>query len=224
MSAFEGVLIFGGCGLIIILPIVAIAGVYYLGRRNKRNFQSLIEMDGARCVQAMDGRVTIKSKIWVNFFAFIFLIVTFGMCGWLVADNLSQDLSIIGPIVLLGFLALTIVPAIIYLWRGLRRPAFYFNPEDQTLAIKQGPSSRQIPFGQIAKLSVEGWQKEMDGQNFLPCAGIKLELTNGETIELGTLSSATGEKDLWKRCGDICHVVADVTGASLPSELQSSNP
>ncbi|MCB9103238.1 MAG: hypothetical protein H6633_03210 [Anaerolineales bacterium] len=61
MSGFDGVLIFG-LRLILIPAHRAIAGVYLIGRRNKREFQSLIEMDGAKCIQARDGRVTIKSK------------------------------------------------------------------------------------------------------------------------------------------------------------------
>lgn len=224
MSTFEGVLIFGGVGLIIILPIVAIAGVYYLGRRNKHKFQSLIEMDGARCIQAMDDSVAINAKIWLNFFVLIFFVVTLGACGLLMADSLIQSLnmSTIGQVALIAFSTLSIVSAIVYLWRSLRRPAFYFKPEGQILAVRQGRSNRQIPFGQIAKLSVETWQKET-GQQSLPCAGIKLDLTNGEAIELGTLSGLKGEEDLWQRCGQICHLVADVTGVSLPSELQSDS-
>ena len=216
MSGFDGVLIFGGVGLILILPIVAIAGVYLMGRRNKREFRSLIEMDGARCIQAKDGRVTIKSKTWVNFFALIFLMAVLAGCGWLMADNLNLGLGLIEPIVTFGLFALSMALVIFYLWRALKQPAFYFNSEGQTLTIKQGSSSRQIPFGQMANLSVAGWQNEVDGQEF-PCAGIKLELTNGETIELGTLSSLTGEKDLWQRCGQVCQLVADVTGLSLPT-------
>ncbi|MCB0167467.1 MAG: hypothetical protein KDI79_24775, partial [Anaerolineae bacterium] len=173
MSAFDGVLIFGGVGLMLLLPIVAIAGVYLIGRRNKRQFQSLIEMDGARCVQAKDGRVTIKSKTWVNLFALIFLTAALAGCGLLMTDNLSLGLGLIEPIVTFGLFALSMALVIIYLWRALQRPAFYFNPEGQTLAIKQGTSSRQIPFGEMANLSVASWQNEVDGQNF-PCAGIKL--------------------------------------------------
>jgi hypothetical protein len=232
MSGFDGVLIFGGVGLIIILPIAAIAGVYYLSRQNKHKFQCLIEMDGARCVQAMNGSVAINPRIWLNFFVLIFFVVTLGACGLLAADNLSRSLSMpIGQVALVAFSALSIVSAVIYLWRALRRPTFYFNPERQTLDIRRGRSIRQIPFAQMAKLSVEVWQKDVSlfqqgfyGRQSLPCAGIKLGLANGEAIELGTLSSLMGDADLWKRCGNICHLVADVSGASLPSELQSDPP
>lgn len=224
MSAFDGVLIFGGVGLIIILPIVALAGIYYLGRRNKHKFQSVIEMDGASCVQAKDGSVAIAPRTWLNFSALIFFVVILGMCGLLLANSVSQNLtmSALEQAAVLAFSTLPIILAIIYLWRALRRPAFYFSPERQTLDIRQGWSVRQIPFAQMAKLAVEGWQVD-NSQIETPCAGIKLDLTNGEAIELGTLSSLKGGEDLQKRCERICRLVADVTGASLPPELHAGN-
>lgn len=86
-------------------------------------------------------------RTWLNFSALIFFVVILGMCALLLANSVSQNLTLsaLEQAAVLAFSTLPIILAIIYLWRALRKPAFYFSPERQTLDIRQGWSVRQIP-------------------------------------------------------------------------------
>lgn len=230
MSEIEGFLIYGSLCLMMILPVAAAGGVYVRGRQNKNKYQRIIEMDGAQCLQAKDGSLTITSKVWQNIFLLGFFVATLGMCGFVAGDNLRRGAgSFIEQIGMVGLWAIFTVPAIIYLLRYLWRPAFYFNLERQVVEIRRGLAKRQIPFGQMVKLSLENWQKDIGwlaglAQQIyrpepLPGVRIRLDLENGEAVELGTLSSVKGSEDLQERCRTICQLVAGATGASLPPDL-----
>ena len=211
MSSADSMLIFGICGFIILLPILAVGGVFFVKQLQKANSRAVIKMDGANCVHTLAGNVEIRPAKITSIIALVFLAAA-GIATTIGALLSLINLNIQG-IVMLGGASILIVFAVNSLIRALRKPGSHFKADTKVLEIGRGSSQRVIPFSDIDHVLVgtaEGrTQKKLSGG----VVGIRLK-TN-EAIQLGTLS---GSKDTFDRARTIGQIIADVTGTSVQSQ------
>ena len=214
MSNADVMLIFGIIGFIIVLPIIAVGGLFFVKKRQKAGSQAIIKMDGATCVQTLDGHVEIRPTRITNIIALVFLAaVLIGGIAMIIASlQTDNGINLRGLIISSAF-SLFIGWVIYSLVKALRRPGAYFKADTKVLELGRGSSQRVIPFDDIAQVLVG----TAEGRTRKHLAGgvIALRLKTNEPIQLGTLS---GAKDTFNRAQTIAQIIADVTGTSVQSQ------
>jgi len=213
MNTSDSIFIFGTCGGLLLLPVVAVLGVYLVGRRARQSFQQQIALEGASCTLKKNGDIEIEANFWRD----LFLIVFFGAVLVGAALLLISAISLNSILLLLGVALVTVAPIVI-LGRSLLNPRYYFSVGTRQLEIWWGVSQRRIAFSDVSEYHITTSELQMSarpGNSTIHQATIEQKLKSGETTQLGTLSSLLGKPDLLDRCQAIGKLLSEATGASL---------
>lgn len=214
--------IFSVCAIIVLLPIVAVAGLWLFRRRSMRGFESAIAMDGATCLKDDDGSVVIRRRTFRNYFVLAILgLFQLGLVAILlstIGDILGKTSNLTDAFVSLFIVVVSIVgigAAMFTLVRSLRTPPVYINANTKMLEIGYGSSLRQTPFSSISRVVVEPsrsgflwWRWE--------AAAIGVVLDHGDEVQLGTVSGNSQKMN--ERAAEIAQLISDATGAHWAKE------
>ena len=216
MNSSDALIIFGGLATIILLPIVAIAGLFIYSRVSQARFQAVVAMDGATCAQTKAGSVMIRPTRLSNILAFIFFAL---LLVGLIALALSSWRTVtLSGVIYFGAIALFLVSITYHLGRLLLKPGVYLNSATQELEIGRGDSRRVIPFAEIDQVvigTVEG--QSGSRRNRISKGAVGVRLNDGEIVQLGTLS---GSKRTVERTETAAQMIADTVGVGIQSNHQ----
>jgi hypothetical protein len=206
-----GLLSFGEIGMVLAVLFLPFIGLFAL----VETFQSGISMDGATCLKANDGSVSIRRHTLRNVLALVSVSVGasgLGLLVWVGRDMLSDKDSAapVGVgILIIGVVLFTIGRSAV---RSLRQPSFYIDANSRLIESGRGSTAQQIFFSRIAYLSTTPPTKSsLEGVTRI---GIQVTLDNGEVIKLGSVSGPDANKAR-TRATAIAQLVAEVTGAAI---------
>jgi len=216
----------GGLGVLCcVLPpavTLAVAGlIVALWRRlAMRGFHTAIDMDGATCLAADDGRLVFRRHSFRNGLYLVFLgLALAGLVALAgsTASGLAQQTTALGEAwdelaLEMGAGAL-IAAAMVVLVRSLGRGSASFDPRAGVARVGRGASAREIPFSDISHID-PGLSMTHDFEDQeLGVYDIDLVLKDGERLTLGTVSGKS--ETARERADRVAHMVAETTGAPL---------
>jgi len=216
----------GGLGaLCCVLPaavILALAGLaLVLWRRlAMRGFHTAVELDGASCLAADDGRLVFRRNSFRNGL----YLVTLGLAlaglvalAGSTASGLAQQATTLGEAwdeltLAMGAGAL-IAAAMVVLVRSLWRGSASFDPQAGVVRVGRGRSAREIPFSEVSYIEPGlSMAHDFEGGE-LGVYDIHLVLKDGERLALGTVSGKS--ETARERADRVARLVAGTTGAPL---------
>lgn len=212
------VVIVGGCAAMMLLPILAVVGVFIYRRTQQGKYESILKTDVGLVTQSPNGDVAFENNFWRN----LGIVILFG--GTLLFFVIATISDLMRGS--FQFVWITLVWAIItvpVLWivsRSLLKPRLLFNGVTHALEIKGLNTRRSIPFANLQSLTFETWQVQAGRyrNQVIECAQLGLRTKDNVTIDLGQLSSLIGRDDLLANCNEICSMISRLTGLPLPTE------
>ena len=178
--------------------------------------RATIAMDGAFCIRAGDGSITIRKRNLRNGLVLIFL----GMC---LLGTLAGLCAFIGglfrgewdPDTLLEIGALVaatglMAAAILVLIRSLRSPPIHINAATRVIEVGRGPSRRSVPFADVSHVEFERLSMRGIEGNDVTVFSIDVTLSDGDTLRLGTVSGKTTKA--MERAAAVARLIAETTG------------
>ncbi len=202
--------------------MLAVAGlVVVLWRRlAMRGFHTAIDMDGATCLAADDGRLVFRRHSFRN--GLYLVILGLALAGLVAlagstASGLAQQTTTLGEAwagltMEMGAGAL-IAAAIVVLVRSLWRGSASFDARAGVVRVGWGRSAREISFSDVSHID-PGLSMTHDFEDDeLGVYDIGLVLKDGERLTLGTVSGKS--EKVRERADRVAHLAAGVTGAPL---------
>jgi len=217
---------FGAPGVVCcVLPaaaILAVAGLVVVvwQRLAMRGFHTAIELDGATCLAADDGRLVFRRNSFRTGLYLVFLGLALAGLVALVgstASGLVQHTTTLGEAwegltMEMGAGAL-IAAAMVVLVRSLGRGSASFDAKAGLVRVGQGDSAREIPFADISHIDA-GLSMTHDFEDHeLGVYDINLVLKDGERLNLGSVSGKS--ETARERADQVAHLAAEATGAPL---------
>jgi hypothetical protein len=216
----------GGLGaLCCVLPlavILAVAGliVALWQRLAMRGFHTAIDMDGATCLVADDGRLVFRRHSLRN--GLYLAILGLALAGLVAlagstASGLAQQTTTLGEAwegltLEMGAGAL-IAAAIVVLVRSLGRGSASFDTRAGVVRVGRGRSARETPFSDISHIDAGLSMRHDFEDQKLGVYDIDLVLKDGERLTLGTVSGKS--EKVRERADRVAHLAAEATGAPL---------